>query len=190
MALRCVRLVTNAQNAGALAAIVYDDVYESLIIMSMPDGHQEPQIPSVFVSFRSGSILTRLLTMTRGNVRVHITPVSAIAWLSALLSALLGLLMVAVVMASFYVMRSWGLWLSDLQVWQCACLRLMRPCATPVWVTTSFAFQKPAATGALAARSWGFWLEGRGNDTGQVGVAEVTLRAAGMLVTGCSCRMR
>uniref|UniRef100_A0A7R9YWX4 RING-type E3 ubiquitin transferase n=1 Tax=Chlamydomonas euryale TaxID=1486919 RepID=A0A7R9YWX4_9CHLO len=108
--------VTNAQNAGALAAIVYDDVYESLIIMSMPDGHQEPQIPSVFVSFRSGSILTRLLTMTRGNVRVHITPVSAIAWLSALLSALLGLLMVAVVMASFYVMRSWGLWLSDLQV--------------------------------------------------------------------------
>ncbi|KAG1664647.1 hypothetical protein FOA52_011784 [Chlamydomonas sp. UWO 241] len=111
--------VTNAQAAGALAAIVYDDVYESLIIMSIPPGHTEPDIPSVFVSQRSGFILSKLLEISKEGdeaIRVHITPVSAIAWLSALLSALLGLLMVAMVMASLYVMRSWGLWVTDMQV--------------------------------------------------------------------------
>lgn len=54
---------------------MYDDVYESLIIMSMPPGHQEPDIPAVFVSERSGFILSRLLALEPHELRVHITPV-------------------------------------------------------------------------------------------------------------------
>jgi hypothetical protein len=136
--------------------------------MSMPHGHREPEIPSVFVAERSGFILTKLLEVEGGELRVHITPVrtswlgkwgakggwgsaeagsglflseqtsnhlpsrppcprnfhslslslpqvSAIAWLSALLSALLGLLMVGIVMASCFVLRTWGVWVNDMQ---------------------------------------------------------------------------
>lgn len=39
--------VRHAEQAGARAAIVYDDVYESLIIMSKPQDHPDPGIPSV-----------------------------------------------------------------------------------------------------------------------------------------------
>ena len=59
--------------AGALAAIVYDDVYEPLIIMSKPADHLDPGIPAVFVSERSGVMLKRL--MTPGLTTVEITPV-------------------------------------------------------------------------------------------------------------------
>lgn len=41
------RQVRNAEGAGAIAAIVYDDVYEPLIIMSKPPDHPDPGIPSV-----------------------------------------------------------------------------------------------------------------------------------------------
>ena len=40
--------------------------------------------------------------------------VSTVAWLAALMSSLLGLLAVAMVMVSFYVFRSWGLWLAGM----------------------------------------------------------------------------
>mmetsp|Transcript_28984 Transcript_28984/g.63944 ORF Transcript_28984/g.63944 Transcript_28984/m.63944 type:complete len:201 (+) Transcript_28984:222-824(+) len=100
--------VRHAQEAGAAAAIVYDDVYESLIIMSKPKGHPDPEIPSVFVTQRSGFILKKLLELEGDSLRVRITPVSAIAWFSMVMSGLLGLLALGIVMSTFYVMRSWS----------------------------------------------------------------------------------
>ncbi len=64
-----------------MAAIVYDDVYESLIIMSKPKGHPDPFIPSVFVSQKAGYIMRKL--MTDDTIRVRITPVGAAAAASA-----------------------------------------------------------------------------------------------------------
>lgn len=66
--------VHNAELAGAAAAIVYDDVYEALIIMSKPRDHPEPGIPAVFVSEKAGIIMRKL--MTPGVTRVRIVPVS------------------------------------------------------------------------------------------------------------------
>ncbi len=72
----------NAQAAGAVAAIVYDDVYESLIIMSKPKGHPDPDIPSVFVSEKAGILMRKLMTLD--VIRVRLTPVGLLGgWLSA-----------------------------------------------------------------------------------------------------------
>lgn len=65
--------VRHAEEAGAAAAIVYDDVYEALIIMSKPRDHLEPGIPAVFVSEKAGIIMRKLLTP--GQTRVRIVPV-------------------------------------------------------------------------------------------------------------------
>ncbi|KAG2494928.1 hypothetical protein HYH03_006863 [Edaphochlamys debaryana] len=104
--------IQNAQAAGAIAAIVYDDVYESLIIMSKPKGHPDPDIPSVFVSQKAGIIMKKLMTLD--VIRVRITPLSSVAWLSMLMSAFLGLLSLGVVLATFYVMRSWSMWITGM----------------------------------------------------------------------------
>lgn len=101
--------VRNAERAGAAAAIVYDDAYEALIIMSKPFGNPEPGIPSVFVSAKAGLVMRKLLVP--GQTRVRLTPVSAIAWMSMVMSAFLGFLALTVVIATFYVMRSWSAWL-------------------------------------------------------------------------------
>lgn len=69
--------VHNAELAGASAAIVYDDVYEALIIMSKPRDHPEPGIPAVFVSEKAGIIMRKL--MTPGITRVRIVPVRQLA---------------------------------------------------------------------------------------------------------------
>lgn len=66
--------VRNAQNAGALAAIVYDDMYESLIIMSKPPNHADPLIPSCFITLRSGMLIRRLLELDF-EARARIVPV-------------------------------------------------------------------------------------------------------------------
>ena len=65
--------VKHAEEAGASAAIVYDDVYEALIIMSKPRDHGEPGIPSVFVAQKTGIVMKKL--MTPGSTVVRITPV-------------------------------------------------------------------------------------------------------------------
>ena len=59
-----------------MAAIVYDDKYEALIIMSKPSGHGSPGIPAVFISQKSGLVLKRL--MTPGKSTIVITPVSSL----------------------------------------------------------------------------------------------------------------
>lgn len=63
-----------AELAGASSAIVHDDVYEALIIMSKPRDHPDPGIPAVFVSEKAGIIMRKL--MTPGVTRVRIMPVS------------------------------------------------------------------------------------------------------------------
>jgi len=65
--------VRHAEAAGAVAAIVYDDAYEPLIIMSKPVGHESPSIPAVFVSQKSGIIMKKL--MTPGVTVARIMPV-------------------------------------------------------------------------------------------------------------------
>ena len=58
-----------------MGAIIYDDKYEALIIMSKPADHDSPDIPAVFISQKSGLVLKRL--MTPGVSLVTITPVRA-----------------------------------------------------------------------------------------------------------------
>ncbi|GBF89625.1 hypothetical protein Rsub_02343 [Raphidocelis subcapitata] len=101
--------VRNAERAGASAAIVFDDAFEALIIMSKPPGNPEPGIPGVFVSAKAGLVMRKLLVP--GQTRVRLTPFSAIAWMSMVMSAFLGFLALTVVLATFYVMRSWSAWL-------------------------------------------------------------------------------
>lgn len=76
--------VRHAEEAGAAAAIVYDDTYEPLIIMSKPAGHPSPGIPSVFVSQKSGIIMKKLLAP--GVTIAHIMPVRSY-WLALIFKA-------------------------------------------------------------------------------------------------------
>ena len=66
--------VRRAQDAGAAAVIVYDDVYEALIIMAKPLGNPDPDIPAVFVSQKSGIVMRKLVST--GLTIAQITPVS------------------------------------------------------------------------------------------------------------------
>ena len=63
----------NAQNAGAEAVIVYDNVYEALIIMAKPIGNLDPDIPSVFVSQKAGIVMRKLIAT--GETFAEILPV-------------------------------------------------------------------------------------------------------------------
>mmetsp|Transcript_22868 Transcript_22868/g.58293 ORF Transcript_22868/g.58293 Transcript_22868/m.58293 type:complete len:660 (-) Transcript_22868:571-2550(-) len=101
-----------AEAAGAVAAIVYDDVPEPLIIMSKPRAHPDPGIPAVFVSQHAGAIMRQLLAISREGVYVRVTPVSAVAWISMVLSAFLGMLALTIVFSTFWIMRSWSIWLA------------------------------------------------------------------------------
>ena len=65
--------VQNAQQAGAIAAIIYDDTFEPLIIMSKPLGHPDPAIPAVFVAQKTGIVMQKFLTT--GTVTVQIIQV-------------------------------------------------------------------------------------------------------------------
>ena len=69
--------VRHAEQAGASAAIVYDDVYEALIIMSKPRDHPDPGIPAVFVSEKAGIIMKKLITPGQTRVRIVAVGVQA-----------------------------------------------------------------------------------------------------------------
>lgn len=77
----------HAQEAGALAAIVYDNVYEPLIVMAKPIGHADPAIPAVFVSQKTGVVMQKFLTT--GTVIVRIIQVSHILEVIYIISCLL-----------------------------------------------------------------------------------------------------
>lgn len=96
--------VENAAKAGAAAAIIYDDLYEGLLVMSKPDKGEDPPIPSVFISRDSGYLLKALLS-TGSIVQVIITPVSDIIWMSMFASAFAGMLAMAFVLGAFYMVR-------------------------------------------------------------------------------------
>ena len=65
--------VRHVEEAGAIAAIVYDDVNEALIIMSKPRDHAETGIPAVFVAQKTGIVMRKLMTPWLTFVRI--TPV-------------------------------------------------------------------------------------------------------------------
>ncbi|GAX82721.1 hypothetical protein CEUSTIGMA_g10147.t1 [Chlamydomonas eustigma] len=96
--------VMNAQMAGAAAAIVYDNVFENLIIMSKPPGHPSPGIPSVFINQQAGLLLTKLLQV-EGQLRVRITPMTGSEWITLLMSLVMVLMALLTFMASFYFVR-------------------------------------------------------------------------------------
>lgn len=65
--------VQNARQAGAIAAIIYDDTFGPLIIMSKPLGHPDPAIPAVFVAQKTGIVMQKFLKT--GTVTVQIVQV-------------------------------------------------------------------------------------------------------------------
>ena len=65
--------VRNAEAAGAGAVIVYDNIYEALIIMAKPLGNPDPLIPAVFVSQKTGVVMRKLVTA--GATYAEILPV-------------------------------------------------------------------------------------------------------------------
>ncbi|KAG7673845.1 putative Receptor homology region, transmembrane domain- and RING domain-containing protein 1 [Nannochloris sp. 'desiccata'] len=95
--------VRNAETAGAAAAIVYDDIYENLIIMAKPSSHPDPLIPSVFVSQKSGMLLQKLYAP--GYTQVYISSISDMIWMSMIISTLAGFFAVSVVITAFYLAR-------------------------------------------------------------------------------------
>lgn len=96
--------VENAAKAGAAAAIIYDDLYEGLLLMSKSEEDEEPPIPSVFISRDSGYLLKTML-LTGSTVQLIITPVSDIIWMSMFASAVAGMLAMALVIGAFYMVR-------------------------------------------------------------------------------------
>ncbi|KAL4423523.1 hypothetical protein ABPG77_006546 [Micractinium sp. CCAP 211/92] len=95
--------VAHAEQAGAMAAIVYDDVFEPLVLMAKDPRHPDPFIPAVFVSHRSGLMMKRLTE--EGKTVVTLTPSSEQLWLSMLMSACAGFLAVNVVLGALWVIR-------------------------------------------------------------------------------------
>lgn len=95
--------VANAEAAGASAAIVYDDTFESLIVMAKPYGSPDPGIPAVFVSQRSGVLLKKLLVP--GVTTVTITAVPDGIWLSMLMSSFAGFFAVSAVLCTLWLVQ-------------------------------------------------------------------------------------
>lgn len=74
----------NAQQAGAIAAIIYDDSFEPLIIMSKPLGHPDPAIPAIFVAQKTGLVMQELLTTCTVTVQIIQVCISALSRLRCL----------------------------------------------------------------------------------------------------------
>jgi len=97
--------VRNAEKAGAVAALVYDDLYEGLIIMSKSMENEEPTIPSVFVSKESGQLLKTLAQSGKRQVQVILTPLSDVVWISMFMSVMAGFFALSIVMSAFCLVR-------------------------------------------------------------------------------------
>ncbi|EFN56592.1 hypothetical protein CHLNCDRAFT_51582 [Chlorella variabilis] len=96
-------LVAHAEAAGAVAAVIYDDVFEPLILMAKDPRHPDPFIPSAFVTQKSGILMKRL--MVDGSTVVTLTPLSEALWLSMVMSAAAGFLAVNVVLGALWIIR-------------------------------------------------------------------------------------
>jgi E3 ubiquitin-protein ligase RNF13 len=97
--------VRNAEEAGAVAALVYDDLYEGLIIMSKSAENEEPRIPSVFVSKESGQLLKTLAQSGQRQVQVILTPLSDVVWISMFMSVMAGIFALSIVMSALCLVR-------------------------------------------------------------------------------------
>ena len=101
-----VRKVIRAQEAGAVAAIVFDDEDEPLKRMApMPwDPMLQPDIPSVFVSKRSGLQLQKLVELSsapKSDPIVFFVSGKQLKWISIFTSTTVGVLAIGTVMVLF-----------------------------------------------------------------------------------------
>jgi len=101
-----VRKVIRAQEAGAIAAIVFDDEEEPLKRMApMPwDPMLQPEIPSVFVSLRSGQQLQKLIELSSNpetDPIVFFLSGKQLKWISIFTSTTVGILAIGTVMVLF-----------------------------------------------------------------------------------------
>lgn len=78
--------VRNAQSAGAVAAIISDDMDENLLVMSKPAGSPDPGIPSVFVTRTSGQVLRAIYQP--GRIELMVTPDMLSLWMGMMVHAL------------------------------------------------------------------------------------------------------
>lgn len=95
--------IGNAAEAGAIAAIVYDDVYEALIVMSKPSESPDPEIPAVFISLRTGEVILHLVE--GGETYTEIFPEHGNTALSLIISGFSGLLALLTLMAGLILAR-------------------------------------------------------------------------------------
>lgn len=95
--------ISNAAEAGAIAAIVYDDVYEPLIIMSKTSENPDPEIPAVFLSLRTGEVILHLIE--GGETYTEIFPENGNSALSLVISGFSGLLALLTLMAGLMLAR-------------------------------------------------------------------------------------
>ena len=107
--------VMRAQDAGYAAAIVFDDEYEGLVVMSMdPSAPRlpEPGIPSVFISMDDGNVIASLLVprahgqyagdyyaiLSSGSINEQL-------WGNMLASMFMAALCLSIILASIIVIR-------------------------------------------------------------------------------------
>jgi len=97
--------VIRAEDAGAIAAIVFDDQEESLRRMApAPWNKREPKIPSVFVSLLSGLQMQKIIQLSSQpdvDPLVFFLSGNALRWISIFTSTTVGLLAVGTVMVLF-----------------------------------------------------------------------------------------
>ncbi len=97
--------VIRAEDAGAIAAIVFDDQEESLRRMApAPWNTREPKIPSVFVSLLSGLQMQKIIELSSQpdvDPLVFFISGNALRWISIFTSTTVGLLAIGTVMVLF-----------------------------------------------------------------------------------------
>ena len=98
--------VRNAQDAGAVAAIVFDYVSGPLLPMAKSPADPDVRVPSVFVSLSSGRLLESVIRHDGGETLVTLTPAAASDdWPSILSSAFIACVVMTVVLSALWFLQ-------------------------------------------------------------------------------------
>lgn len=95
--------VQHAKDAGAIAAIIDDTIYEGLVDMSRTATDPNPNITAVFVSMMTGMFIRT--TFQPGGYFVSIAPDVTVDWAIMGLSIVAGILAVTIVTFLLYLLR-------------------------------------------------------------------------------------
>jgi E3 ubiquitin-protein ligase RNF13 len=95
--------VQHAKDAGAIAAIIDDTIYEGLVVMSRTETDPNPNITAVFVSMMTGMFIRT--TFQPGGYFVSIAPDVSVDWAIMGLSIVAGILAVTIVSFLLYLLR-------------------------------------------------------------------------------------